>query len=142
MSVTRDVILDLLPLYLAGEASPATRELVEAHLQRDAELAELVRTQKTATPSLEVAPPTHDLELRALLRTRRLLGAQRWLFALAITFTAFSLAIRITLDGRRVTGLYPMIVDYPLVFGSFLVLAIGCWVAYHRLRRRLRHTSL
>ncbi len=34
-NVTRDVIIDLLPLYLADEASEDTRQLVEAHLAID-----------------------------------------------------------------------------------------------------------
>jgi hypothetical protein len=34
MNIAREVILDLLPAYLSGEASPATRTLVEeqAHI--------------------------------------------------------------------------------------------------------------
>ena len=43
MNVTREVILDLLPVYLSGEASPATRTLVEEYLRQDAELAQRIR---------------------------------------------------------------------------------------------------
>ena len=32
MNVTREVILDLLPVYVSGEASPATKALIEAIL--------------------------------------------------------------------------------------------------------------
>ena len=32
MNIAREVILDLLPAYLSGEASPATRTLVEEHM--------------------------------------------------------------------------------------------------------------
>ena len=39
MNVTREIILDLLPVYLSGEASPATRSLVEEYMKRDPELA-------------------------------------------------------------------------------------------------------
>ena len=72
MNVTREVILDLLPVYLAGEASPATRALVEEYLKQDAELAQSIRLQYAdnfarAVPS--ALPP--DLELRSLRRTRR-----------------------------------------------------------------------
>ena len=76
MNVTREVILDLLPVYLSGEASPAKRTLVEEHMKQDTELAERIRLQwaenlAKGTPS--ALPP--DLELRSLRRTRRLL---RW----------------------------------------------------------------
>ena len=41
MEPTRDVIKDLLPLYLAGEASADSRALVEEHLDRDPDLAQI-----------------------------------------------------------------------------------------------------
>jgi anti-sigma factor RsiW len=43
MNVTREVILDLLPVYVSGEASPATCALVEEYLKQDAELAQRIR---------------------------------------------------------------------------------------------------
>ena len=43
MNVTKEVIIDLLPVYLAGEASLATRVLVEEFLAQDPELAQEVR---------------------------------------------------------------------------------------------------
>ncbi len=45
MNVTREVILDLLPVYLSGEASPATRALVEEFMKQDSELAQRIRLQ-------------------------------------------------------------------------------------------------
>ena len=42
MEITRDIILDLLPLYLADEVSADTRSLVESYLESDPELAEKV----------------------------------------------------------------------------------------------------
>ncbi len=43
MELTRDVILDLLPLYVANEASSDTRALVEEYLKTDPELAEMAK---------------------------------------------------------------------------------------------------
>ena len=39
MEINKSVILDLLPLYLANELSPETREIVEKYLEIDKELA-------------------------------------------------------------------------------------------------------
>ena len=39
MKVTRDVVKDLLPIYLADEASADTRSIVEEWLRTDPELA-------------------------------------------------------------------------------------------------------
>jgi anti-sigma factor RsiW len=46
--VTRDVILDLLPLYLAGEVSADTSALVKKHLEKDPELAETAKEMAKA----------------------------------------------------------------------------------------------
>jgi len=43
MEITKNVILDLLPLYLADEVSADTRTLVENYLDTDKELADLAK---------------------------------------------------------------------------------------------------
>src|ERR1700676_4404489 len=92
MNVTRDVILDLLPLYLSGEASAATRTLVEEYIKQDPELAQQIRFQRDSFAPAVRSPLPPDLELRALRRTRSLLNWQRWLFALGIFFSATPLS--------------------------------------------------
>lgn len=138
MKITRDVILDLLPVYLSGEASPATRDLVEDYLRQDPELAERVRVHGSqGFPKSGPAPPP-ELELRSLHRTRRLLGVQKWLCALATTFTALSLTSEICFENRRVAEFHLLMRDYPEVFGTCLAIGLGCWIAYFSIRRRLR----
>jgi anti-sigma factor RsiW len=46
--VTKNVILDLLPLYLAGEVSEETAALVKKHLESDPELAETAKEMAKA----------------------------------------------------------------------------------------------
>lgn len=141
MNVTREVIIDLLPLYLAGEASHATRALVEEYLEQDRELARRVSQQSAedfAGATLSDPPP--ELELKSLSRTRRLLGWQRWLFGFAIGFTAVSLTSQLSLEGGRLTDFHFLMRDYPLHFGTSAALAITCWVVYFLTRRRL-HTD-
>ncbi len=53
--VTKDVILDLLPLYLAGEVSEETAALVKKHLESDPELAETAK-QMAKADSLNKVP--------------------------------------------------------------------------------------
>ena len=139
MNVTREVINDLLPVYLAGEASHDTRALVEEYLGQDAELAGRVRQQSAegfATTPLPALPP--GLELKSLRRTRRLLGWQRWLFGFAIGFTVISLTSQFSLADGRVENFHLLIRDYPLQLGVCAALAALCWVAYFLTRRRLR----
>lgn len=56
IEVTRNVILDLLPLYLAGEVSQDTQALVETYLKTDQELARLAQ-HGTRTGLAEVPVP-------------------------------------------------------------------------------------
>ena len=53
--VTKDVILDLLPLYLAGEVSNDTTALVKEYLEADPELAETAK-EMAKTDSLGKVP--------------------------------------------------------------------------------------
>src|SRR5262245_31023492 len=139
MNVTREVILDLLPVYLSGEASPATRALIEEYLKQDPELAERIRlrwVENLAQAAPSGLPP--DLELRSLKRTRRILFWLRWSFAMAIAFTAVALSIGITFEHGRLKDIHFMLRDYPLGVGACLVVALFCWAIYFILRRRLR----
>ncbi len=64
MNVTKDVILDLLPLYYSDEASPDSRILVEQHLADDPDLARLAeegRMRLTAPPPPPVNPDAQNL---------------------------------------------------------------------------------
>lgn len=42
MEITRDVVLDLLPLYIAGEGSDETKRIVDRFLETDPSLASMV----------------------------------------------------------------------------------------------------
>ena len=46
MEITRNVILDLLPLYLADEVSEDTRTLVDEYLKNDSDLAEMAEQSR------------------------------------------------------------------------------------------------
>jgi hypothetical protein len=139
MKVTQEVILDLLPVYLAGEASPATRALIEEYMGQDPELAQRIRLQwadnlgKIAPSAL---PP--DLELQSLRRTRALIGWQKWLFGFGICFTAIALTSQFSFQQGSIKEFHFLMRDFPAQFGSCAVLAIVCWTGYYSLRRRLR----
>ncbi len=139
MNVSRDVILDLLPIYMAGEASAGTRSLVDAYLQQDPALAARVRAQASDLLAGMVPPaPVPELELRSLRRARALIGWQKWLFGLGIGFTALALSLRVSYENGRLTALHLMLQEQPLQFGYFAVMAALCWAGYYVIRRRLR----
>jgi anti-sigma factor RsiW len=139
MNLTKDVILDLLPVYLAGESSAATRQLVEEFLKQDPELAEEIRRQMVENLAA-VAPPAMppELELRSLRRTRGVLARQQWLFGAAILFSLLPLSSGGTFRDGRLTSDWMLLRDYPELAGISLAIAIGLWVWFGVSRRRLR----
>jgi len=96
MKVTREVILDLWPLYEAGEASAETRALVEEYLQQDPEFARLVRENggaKVLRPGPAALP--RDSELETLVRAQKLLSHRRSALLLGLTLLAAGSFLRI-----------------------------------------------
>lgn len=142
MEVTREVIVDLLPVYLSGEASPATCAIMEDFFKKDPEFAQRVRVQweeglRRAAPS--GLPP--ELELRSLKRTRHLLGWQKWLFGLAMAFSALGLTIEFSFRNGHFYESHFMFQQYPSIFGTLLVVSAAFWIAYFTLRHRIRHAG-
>ncbi len=64
--VTRDVALDLLPLYLAGEVSEDTAALVKECIESDPELAEIAK-QMAKADSLNKVPIPFNKEILAVV---------------------------------------------------------------------------
>lgn len=64
MEVTREVIIDLLPLYLAGEAQPDTERLVKDYLEQDSDLARLAEQWQQRLPG--PPPPVVDPDAQTL----------------------------------------------------------------------------
>jgi len=139
MNVTREVILDLLPVYLAGEASADTRALVDEYVKRDAALGREIR-EKMMENLAAIAPPSlpPELELKTLRRTRSLLGRQRWLLAMAMFFTLIPLSSgQFSREGGP-PQTFLLARDYPQLAALSLAIALGLWVGYYLSRRRLR----
>jgi predicted anti-sigma-YlaC factor YlaD len=124
--------MDLLPLYLAGEASAETNALVEEFLRQDPELrrqADLARRDLPAPASAPAGLPP-DLELRSLHRTQALLRWQRLAFAFAVAFTCLSLTTVISFDADRLHARL-LILEYPHIFGPCAGLAVSGWLHYY-----------
>ncbi len=139
MNVTAEVVKDLLPLYVAGEASADTRALVEEFLRADPQLAALaatLRAQESSPPQLAAAPP--GAGRAALATTRSLLRRRSWLLSFALVFTALPLSFSFDSGGMR----FLLLRDAPaFAFASWVVAAV-LWVAFARVASRLRVTGL
>ena len=91
MKITRDVVTDLWPLYLSGEASPDTRALVDAFLADDPEFARGLTengSRSLLSCPLPDLPPDH--EARTFARTRKNIRGIPYLSNLAVLFSCFA----------------------------------------------------
>lgn len=133
MTITRDIVVDLLPLYAAGEASADTRRLVEGFIKDDASVAALLRALQSSESLAEGgAAPSAELERSAVNRTRAMIRRRSWTLALAIFFTLMPL----TVAGDETGITFLMVRDEP---GSalFWIGAAYLWWQYARLTREL-----
>jgi len=92
MAVTRDVILDLLPLYFSDEASPDSQALVKEHLESDPELARLATQWKERIPEGPPAPVNPDAQAMAFQEARRQIANRVITVAAAIAFGTLAVA--------------------------------------------------
>jgi predicted anti-sigma-YlaC factor YlaD len=136
MNVTKNVVIDLLPAYLSGEASADTRALIEEMAAREPAVARLLdaarRDEREPALRQAIVPPA-DLERESVSRTRAALRWRGWLLALSIAcaLTPFAMAF----DGGHV--MFVMFYDKPASQVLWL-LALAFWLGYSALGRRLR----
>ena len=137
MNVTRNVILDLLPLTLAGEATADSRALVEGYFQLHPEEAKELRALGSRADALLATPPPPppaDLEKTAFERTRQYNRWRTQLLVFAVAYGLFPLAF-VFKDGG-ITWI--MLRDNPKQAVMFGVAAAGCALARWILGWRLR----
>jgi predicted anti-sigma-YlaC factor YlaD len=98
-SVPRNVILDLLPAYIAGEASEETRSLVEEFAKNDPQIVQVIRTGTLEPTAIRPKIDLPDyLEMKAIKHIRRSIRRQMFYVALAT-----SLLLLIPLVAMRFT---------------------------------------
>ena len=136
MNVTRQVVTDLLPIYLSGEASGDTKALVEDYFHQDPELERIARNAATPLETLRAAAPiaaSPERKKRDLESVRWGLRRRRWLFAGSLFLTLFPLSFHFT-HGHIV---YLMVRDAPWEAAFHWSLAAPFWFLYFgRLQRR------
>lgn len=69
--ITRNVILDLLPLYLASEASADTNTLVENYLKTDPEMAKIAERMSATGLSEVPVPVSKEDALEAYIKANQ-----------------------------------------------------------------------
>ena len=118
----REIIADLYPLYLSGDASPDTRRLVEAFVKEDPDfLPMLGETGRDSLGGLIPPALSPDHELKTLARVKRRLLGPIWMMQFAIIFSCFAFG-RIVADTSLDVS--------PRNFIVTATIAVGFWVAF------------
>lgn len=131
MNVTKDIINDLIPLYVANECSADTRALVEDYLQQNPRQAEELRRIMN-TPVSGALPPAKGLdEARAFREARRRLRHRSWLMAAAIFFSLAPFSFFSTEE--RTWWLLRDATGSALVYAA---IGVVFWIIYAVARRR------
>ena len=126
MTIDRDIIFDLLPLYRAGLASDASRRAVDAWFAAHPEDGLKPRTA-----------PEDDLAA-SLGRARQLQRRLRWLNGLAIASTVLCFSAQIHFEEGRVASAELLAWKLPWLFAPIALAALAFWTGYFVLKRRLR----
>lgn len=139
MTVTRDVVRDLVTLDLAGEASADSRALIADYLAADPDLAaqvEAARGLKLRLPPPRAAQP--EAERVALSTTQGLLRQRSWSFGLALFLSLMPLSVAGDDGGLR----YFLIRDSPALGLGLWAVAALFWAWYLQVRHRVRVSGL
>jgi hypothetical protein len=139
MKLDDDVMNDLMTIYLAGEASSATRAIVEARAREDATFAaRLAAAQGMAVPLQDANPPGRDAELRALTETRQFIRLRTIFVAAAVFFSLLPLAVRGGDSGVE----FVFLGRHDGLVWAFWSLAAASWSAHYVMHRRVRQAGL
>ena len=139
MEITRDVVKDLVTVYLAGEASADTQRLVEAYLESDPALAADVARAKADPLHLPDTPaPSPSAEKQALDATRQLLKNRTSTLVVACLFTL--LPFSFVFEGSRVT--FVVLRDAPVIALAWWTTAAVMWGVHFWIRRRVSVVGL
>jgi hypothetical protein len=134
MKVEREVIIDLLPAYFSGEASAATRALVEDYFRQDPAFEKLARSANQPMEGLKVPLALLDdaQEKLALERARQVTQTRSAFFWLAACYSVILLLFRIQ-DHKVVWIIWGTSPTAGIIFAA---LAVFFWLFYFRVRRR------
>lgn len=139
MTISDDVMNDLLTIYLAGDASADTKTLVEAHArQHPAFAARLAAAQSFALPEASAGRSSSDHELRVLAATRQFIWLRTMFCASGILFTLLPLTLKFGSDGVQ----FLILGREPGLMWSFWSLAVASWTAFIVMNRRIGRVGL
>ena len=133
MTLERDIIIDLLPAYFSGEASAATRTLVEEYFRENPDFEKKARGGVWPMEGLKAPVPAPDKEKEklALERARLIVETRGTFLWLGVCFTVILLLFKVR-DHKLVWIMW----ENPRQGIVFAAVAVLCWGLYWRSRVR------
>ena len=136
-SIPRNVILDLLPGYIAGEVSEESKSLVEEFAQNDTKIANLIRTGKLETdPISQKTSVPDDLELKTIKHIRHSIRLKVWYVAFATAAILVAPLVAMQFTDEVNWSLSDFIVMGFLLFGTGLT-----YVLISRISERIAYRT-
>jgi hypothetical protein len=137
MTVTRDVIYDLLPLYFGGQASEDTKTLIAEFFKADPEFGRMAERFATLM-NAEREPRSLDRAVLALRRTRRFVRYRNQLIGFAACYSLLPFSFWFEKGGIT----WVMARDNPRMAVLFALGGLACWIAAYVVGRQSRHAGL
>ncbi|NOY22657.1 MAG: hypothetical protein GXO70_03975 [Acidobacteria bacterium] len=136
VTITSEILKDLLPAYLSGTASAATMQLVDDYLKEHPDFLETMDSRLESI--LGKKTRNGQVELKALERTRRMIRGRIWFKAFAIFFTLLPFSFEV---GDK-TGFRWLFADSPVTIGFFVFWAVVFWIGYFVMRGKVKVTDV
>ena len=127
--LVKEVMNDLLVVYLAEEASPATKIVVEGYAAQNPQFAAVLKASRGA--ALE-APMGRDEAMAVLAKTRKYWKWQKILFGCGLFFCLLPWSIVV----RHNEIVFFLWRDAPVAARLYLATGIAAWVAYYLAGRK------
>ena len=138
MKITRDVIIDLLPLYFSGEASEDTKTLINTYFEQNPEFAKQAKASSEQIINNDIPITlTKENEMKALNKTKKFIKLRSFLLGFAIFFTLAPASVA-HIDGRT----YWFAVEAPMSALGYGLVGVIFWISYFVTRYKLRTTGL
>ncbi|MCK5879171.1 MAG: hypothetical protein KAH24_05305 [Holophagae bacterium] len=123
VTITNEIVKDLLPAYLSGTASTGTVRLVDDYLKEHPQFLESMDTRLESV--LGEKSRNGEVELKALERTRRMIRGKSMFMGSAIFFTLLPFSCK---GGKE--GFQWLLAGEPLAIGFFGLMAVVFWIGY------------
>lgn len=132
MRITKDIINDLLPLYLSGECSSDTGKLVEEYLQSHPDFEKEVKEFTTnPLPDSQLQSLEKNDEMKSLRKTRLLLKMRSYLLGFAIFCSLVPFSFFYT-DGT----FYWLFHEAPTSALVYAIFGVAFWTGFIILKRK------